>query len=172
MCHRVICQYCGKYTWEGCGLHIAQALAGLSLEQICSCDDDQDSEHSWASITSPAASGALRYPLPYSTPKAPKSASLSSLSTPNSNQSVGSIGNKDGSSSAHCIDPSPVEYKLSKISSTSAAEAAVRKAQQAAALEELKRRKDEQQRELKDANQDALQRLLEGLAQASTTETP
>ncbi|KAF9113235.1 hypothetical protein BGX27_001982 [Mortierella sp. AM989] len=81
-----------------------------------------------------------------------------------------SSSGKVGDSSAHCDDPSPVEYKLSKISATSAMEAAVRKEQQAAALEELKRRKDQQEKELKDANQDALHRLLNGLSQASTTE--
>ncbi|KAG0004126.1 hypothetical protein BGZ80_005673 [Entomortierella chlamydospora] len=81
-----------------------------------------------------------------------------------------STSNSSGNSSAHCVNPSPVEYKLSKISPTSAAEAAERKAKQAAAIEELKRRKEQQQKELKNANQDALHRLLEGLSQASTTE--
>ena len=65
-----------------------------------------------------------------------------------------------------CIDPSPVEYKLSKISTTSAAEAAVRKTKQAAALEGLKKRKEQKEMELKNANQDAVQRLLKGLSQA------
>ncbi|KAF9957931.1 hypothetical protein BGZ72_001156 [Mortierella alpina] len=112
MCHRVVCHSCGKFTWEGCGLHIDQALAGLSLKQICSCNDDRDSEHTWTALTS--------------------------------------------ASSSH-----------SKTSSTSITEAALRKERQAAALDGLKIRKHENEQELKEANQDALQRLLKGLSQAS-----
>ncbi len=37
MCSAVKCRSCGKWTWEGCGEHIAEALAGISKEQICSC---------------------------------------------------------------------------------------------------------------------------------------
>lgn len=157
MCHRILCNDCGKWTWEGCGLHIAEALAGLSLDQICSCDDDQDSEHSWPAIGSQSSKQrSTQYPIPYTPPK----------STGVCLETV-----KPGASGAQhtaCFDPSPVEYKLSKISATSATEAAIRKAKQAAALEELKKRKEQQETELKSANQDAVQRLLKGLSQATT----
>ncbi|KAI1292404.1 hypothetical protein EDD11_008787 [Mortierella claussenii] len=155
-----------------CGLHIAQALAGLSLEQICSCDDDQDSEHSWATITSPTAAASSkraipRYPLPY---PAASPTSAASGSTPSSAPLV-TGGAKSFTSAVDLTDtcadvPSPVEYKLSKISTTSAAEAAMRKAKQAAALEELRRIKEQKDKELKSANEDAFQRLLKGLSQA------
>ncbi|KAF9153439.1 hypothetical protein BG015_003416 [Linnemannia schmuckeri] len=194
MCHRVICHDCGKFTWEGCGLHIAQALAGLSLEQICSCDDDRDSEHSWTTITTPATStsfstvqaprggGATRYPLPYSGASAAATsvASLSSLRSTGAALETCHNDDDDGSSiidnsttvaygttTTRCSDtPAAVEYKLSKISATSATEAAIRMAKQAAALEELKRRKEEKDRELKEHNQGALDKLLQGLEEA------
>ncbi|KAF9956185.1 hypothetical protein BGZ72_002967 [Mortierella alpina] len=67
----------------------------------------------------------------------------------------------------HCPNPSPVEYKLSKISSASAEAAAVRMAQQAAALEELRRMKENKEKELKAANETALQRLLHGLSEST-----
>jgi hypothetical protein len=37
MCARVTCQNCGKPTWEGCGEHIEQALAGVAPADRCSC---------------------------------------------------------------------------------------------------------------------------------------
>ncbi|KAF9436910.1 hypothetical protein BGZ76_002574 [Entomortierella beljakovae] len=157
-----------------CGLHIAQALAGLSLEQICRCDDDQDSEHSWASITSPNTKRTIpRYPIPFNTAtsSASSSSAASNLNTPLPGSSASESKNRPGDPVPHCIDPSPVEYKLSKISATSATEAALRKAQQAAALEELKKIKEQQQMELKNTNQVALDRLLSGLSQASTDGT-
>ncbi|KAG0379511.1 hypothetical protein BGX24_000109 [Mortierella sp. AD032] len=181
MCHRVVCHDCGKFTWEGCGLHIAQALAGLSLEQICSCDDDRDSEHSWGTITassqsSTTASSTLlvpargaRYPLPYSVASA-AAASAASLSSQRSFGAVAETCHDDDSSATSTTIPAapadPVEYKLSKISATSATEAAIRMAQQAAALEELKRRKMEKDRELRESNQGALEKLLQGLTEA------
>ncbi|KAF9967692.1 hypothetical protein BGZ70_008593 [Mortierella alpina] len=106
MCHRVVCNNCGKFTWEGCGLHIAQALAGLSLEQICSCDDGRGTDHTWTAHSDASSSKA------------------GSKSTP--------------------VKP--------------------------AALEGLKRGRQETEQELKEANQDALQRLLKGLLQASDIE--
>ncbi|KAF9551361.1 hypothetical protein EC957_009245 [Mortierella hygrophila] len=183
MCHRVVCHDCGKFTWEGCGLHIAQALAGLSLEQICSCDDDRDSEHSWATVTNPATSvsttgppprgGATRYPLPYPAASA-AAASVASLSSLQGTSAIvetchddDNTTNIDSGTTTQCSDtPDAVEYKLSKISATSATEAAIRMAKQAAALEELKRRKEEKDRELKEHNQGALDKLLQGLGEA------
>ncbi len=35
MCHAVVCRTCGKATWEGCGLHVEQALAGIPQTQRC-----------------------------------------------------------------------------------------------------------------------------------------
>ncbi|KAF9925493.1 hypothetical protein BGZ65_007708, partial [Modicella reniformis] len=152
MCHRVICNDCG------CGLHIAQALSGLSLEEICSCDDDQDSEHSWSTVISSSTKRAIpKYPIPYTSSSKPAVCLAS--------------GVPDEEHSEACVDPSPVEYKLSKISATSATEAAIRKAKQAAALEELKRQKEEKEKELKDANQDTLNKLLKGLSQDKDTAT-
>ncbi|CAO3564744.1 unnamed protein product [Mortierella alpina] len=107
MCHRVVCNNCSKFTWEGCGLHIAQALAGLSIEQICSCDNGRGSDPAW---------------------------------TPHSSASSSSTGFKS----------SP--------------------AKPAAALEGLKRGRQETEQELKEANRNALQRLLKGLSQASDIE--
>ena len=44
MCSTVRCPDCQKVTWAGCGMHIEQALAGYSEEQICHCaeQDIQD----------------------------------------------------------------------------------------------------------------------------------
>ncbi|KAG9324055.1 hypothetical protein KVV02_004732 [Mortierella alpina] len=137
MCHRVVCKNCGKFTWEGCGLHIAQALAGLSREQICSCDDGRGSEHAWSAY--------------------------SSASSSNSGSNYTPVYPLAGHSSS-------AEYKRSKISSASTAETVVKKERQAASSEGLKRSRQEIEQELKEANQDALQRLLKGLSQASDIE--
>jgi hypothetical protein len=40
MCSTVRCPECQKVTWAGCGMHIEQALAGYSDDQICRCGDD------------------------------------------------------------------------------------------------------------------------------------
>ncbi len=37
MCKRVTCPDCGKPTWEGCGEHIEDALAGVPVEDRCQC---------------------------------------------------------------------------------------------------------------------------------------
>ncbi|KAF9949370.1 hypothetical protein BGZ70_001804 [Mortierella alpina] len=94
-----------------------------------------------------------RYPLPF----APSSSSTatSDVSLPHTDPA------------GHCPNPSPVEYKLSKISSASAEAAAVRMAQQAAALEELRRMKENKEKELKEANESALQKLLHGLSEST-----
>ncbi|KAF9933211.1 hypothetical protein FBU30_006152 [Linnemannia zychae] len=173
MCHRVVCQDCGKFTWEGCGLHIAQALAGLTLEQICRCDDDRDSEHSWATISAAPPGASMTFA---STTTALQSTTRYPLSDQNTSAAtattaiIGTCHDDDNGSSTILASgslPATVEYKLSKISSTSATEAAIRMAQQAAALEELKRRKQEKDRELKLSNQGALSKLLLGLSEAT-----
>ena len=46
MCSTVRCPICQKVTWAGCGMHIEQALAGYSADQICQCADDDMSEDS------------------------------------------------------------------------------------------------------------------------------
>jgi hypothetical protein len=37
MCYRVKCGKCGKPTWQGCGLHIEQALKGVPEADRCQC---------------------------------------------------------------------------------------------------------------------------------------
>lgn len=37
MCARVTCFKCGKPTWDGCGQHIEEALAGVAEEDRCNC---------------------------------------------------------------------------------------------------------------------------------------
>lgn len=41
MCSTVRCHECDKVTWAGCGMHIEQALAGYSDDQICHCQDEE-----------------------------------------------------------------------------------------------------------------------------------
>jgi hypothetical protein len=35
MCQPATCSTCGKVTWQGCGLHIEEALAGVPEENRC-----------------------------------------------------------------------------------------------------------------------------------------
>lgn len=48
MCHRITCFTCGRPTWEGCGEHIDQALAGVSADERCHChaasQEEQDGD--------------------------------------------------------------------------------------------------------------------------------
>jgi len=44
MCSTVRCPECQKVTWAGCGMHIEQALAGYSHDQICHCADEDSTE--------------------------------------------------------------------------------------------------------------------------------
>ena len=37
MCHSAMCPQCHKTSYSGCGLHIEQALAGVSEQDRCSC---------------------------------------------------------------------------------------------------------------------------------------
>lgn len=37
MCARIACSSCGKPTWDGCGQHVEQALAGVPESQRCTC---------------------------------------------------------------------------------------------------------------------------------------
>ena len=37
MCAKITCQNCQKATWEGCGEHVEQALAGVAQADRCSC---------------------------------------------------------------------------------------------------------------------------------------
>jgi hypothetical protein len=39
MCQRVTCKTCGKATYEGCGMHVEQVLAGVPGSERCSCAD-------------------------------------------------------------------------------------------------------------------------------------
>lgn len=38
MCRRAVCQSCGKVTYEGCGRHVEQVLAGVPSPQRCRCE--------------------------------------------------------------------------------------------------------------------------------------
>ena len=35
MCSKVTCKNCAKATWQGCGMHIEQALAGVAEADRC-----------------------------------------------------------------------------------------------------------------------------------------
>ncbi len=37
MCQRAICPTCRKATYQGCGNHIEQVLAGVPADQRCAC---------------------------------------------------------------------------------------------------------------------------------------
>ncbi|KAG0326319.1 hypothetical protein BGZ99_009757 [Dissophora globulifera] len=170
---------------SGCGLHITEALAGLPLEKICICDDDRDSEHSWTiasnNITNtfftPGLTTRITPQYPFSSsavttiPTKATTAGASSTSgistPPYTTPSEATTSKRRIDPTGHCDDPSPVEYRLSKISATTAEAAASRMVQQAAALEELRRIKQKKEQELKAANESALQRLLQGLSEAS-----
>ena len=40
MCSQALCYDCNKITWQGCGQHVEEALAGVSDEQLCTCPRD------------------------------------------------------------------------------------------------------------------------------------
>lgn len=37
MCQKIKCGKCNKWTWKGCGNHIATALKGIPPSDICKC---------------------------------------------------------------------------------------------------------------------------------------
>jgi hypothetical protein len=37
MCSKVVRASCQKPTWEGCGEHVEEALAGVSDSELCHC---------------------------------------------------------------------------------------------------------------------------------------
>lgn len=37
MCKQVTCDRCGKITWDGCGQHVEEALAGVAPQDLCRC---------------------------------------------------------------------------------------------------------------------------------------
>ncbi len=37
MCSPVPCDHCGKTTWAGCGMHVAEVLARIPKEDRCVC---------------------------------------------------------------------------------------------------------------------------------------
>jgi hypothetical protein len=43
MCQRVTCRTCGKATYDGCGMHAEQVLAGVPESQRCDCATRTDS---------------------------------------------------------------------------------------------------------------------------------
>ncbi|HTJ69540.1 MAG TPA: hypothetical protein VL551_18525 [Actinospica sp.] len=38
MCQRVTCKTCGKATYQGCGMHVEQVLAGVPASERCRCE--------------------------------------------------------------------------------------------------------------------------------------
>ena len=41
MCHPAPCQRCGKITWSGCGLHIAEVRAQVPADLWCPGHPDE-----------------------------------------------------------------------------------------------------------------------------------
>ena len=42
MCKKVICEFCKKPTYEGCGKHIESVLADVPEEERCKCDEEEN----------------------------------------------------------------------------------------------------------------------------------
>ncbi len=41
MCFPVPCNRCGKTTWDGCGAHVDEVMAEISIDQRCVCADSR-----------------------------------------------------------------------------------------------------------------------------------
>jgi hypothetical protein len=37
MCYKVECGKCGKFTWNGCGKHVASVYDGIEKGKHCTC---------------------------------------------------------------------------------------------------------------------------------------
>ncbi|WP_416970784.1 hypothetical protein [Streptomyces sp. 4F14] len=37
MCQRAVCRTCQGITYQGCGMHVDQVLAGVPTSQRCTC---------------------------------------------------------------------------------------------------------------------------------------
>lgn len=37
MCMKVMCEECGKPSWEGCGMHVEQVLGDIPQSERCQC---------------------------------------------------------------------------------------------------------------------------------------
>jgi len=37
MCYKVECSKCGKFTWNGCGKHVASVYDGIEKGKHCTC---------------------------------------------------------------------------------------------------------------------------------------
>jgi len=46
MCYRVLCQKCGKYSWGGCGEHLASVYKNIEEGNHCMC-------RSWPGVVIP-----------------------------------------------------------------------------------------------------------------------
>ncbi|QCD90964.1 branched-chain amino acid aminotransferase [Vigna unguiculata] len=46
MCYRVECRSCGRYTWGGCGNHLATLYASIDEGMHCTC-------RSWPGVAIP-----------------------------------------------------------------------------------------------------------------------
>ncbi|MCL7050365.1 hypothetical protein MKW94_019470 [Papaver nudicaule] len=47
MCFRVNCRQCGKYSWSGCGKHVASVYANIEKGNHCMCK-------SWPGVVVPS----------------------------------------------------------------------------------------------------------------------
>lgn len=44
MCYPILCPRCGKTTWDGCGLHVADVMSTVAQDQQCRCDTDPSAD--------------------------------------------------------------------------------------------------------------------------------
>lgn len=51
MCYKVECSKCGKFTWNGCGKHVANVYDGIEKGKHCSCKP-------WTGVDTKAAEGS------------------------------------------------------------------------------------------------------------------
>lgn len=47
MCRPTSCRSCGKTTWAGCGMHVAQVKATVPADQWCAGHDDAGAGDGW-----------------------------------------------------------------------------------------------------------------------------
>ncbi|RVU27401.1 hypothetical protein EOT10_09565 [Streptomyces antnestii] len=64
MCERAVCRSCRKATFEGCGRHVEEVLAGVPTSQRCACESSagrgrsRTAEPATPSVSAPAGPGS------------------------------------------------------------------------------------------------------------------